>query len=91
MTMSAVHRSMQPFTGNGDVSIWVKNSRMGRKNPNKQTNYFANISPWRKGVLVILTPRLTDLFSISYLDTGGKELNKWLPFDNLCWVWLYMA
>ena len=24
--------------GNGDVSIWVKNSQIGRKTPNKQTN-----------------------------------------------------
>ena len=28
---------MQPFTGNGDVSKWVKNSRVGRKTPNKQS------------------------------------------------------
>ena len=25
-----------PFTGNVDVSVWVKNSRMGRKARNKQ-------------------------------------------------------
>ena len=37
MTISAEHRSnLQPYTGNGDVSKWVKNSPVGRKNPNKQ-------------------------------------------------------
>ena len=40
MAMSAEQRykNLQPFTGNGDVSIWVKNSRVGRWTPNKQTN-----------------------------------------------------
>ena len=39
MAMSAEHRSnLQPFTGNIDASIWVKNSRLGRKTPNKQAN-----------------------------------------------------
>ena len=28
--------NLQPFTGNGDVSIWLKFSRVGRKTPNKQ-------------------------------------------------------
>ena len=28
-------QNLQPFTGNGDVSIWVKNSRVGRKTRNK--------------------------------------------------------
>ena len=37
MAMRAEHRSnLQPFTGNGDVSIWVKNSRVGRYTWNKQ-------------------------------------------------------
>ena len=30
--------SLTAFTGNGDVSKWVKNSRVGQKTPNKQTN-----------------------------------------------------
>ena len=39
MIMSAERRSnLQPFTGNGDVSIWVKNSEVGRKTTHKQTN-----------------------------------------------------
>ena len=33
---------LQPFIGNGDVSIWVKNSLRGRKTPNKQTNQQTN-------------------------------------------------
>ena len=28
----------QPSTGNGDISIWVKNSEEGCKTPNKKTN-----------------------------------------------------
>ena len=31
-----IGQNLQPFTGNGDVSIWVKNSRVGRETPNKQ-------------------------------------------------------
>ena len=30
--------SSKPFIGNGDVSIWLIDSRVGRKNPIKQTN-----------------------------------------------------
>ena len=33
-----IGQHLQLFTGNGDVSIWVKNSRVGRKTTNKQTN-----------------------------------------------------
>ena len=39
MAMSAEFRSkLELFTGNGDVSIWVKIFRMGRKTTNKRTN-----------------------------------------------------
>ena len=31
-------QNLQPLTGNGDVSVLVKNSRVGRLTPNKQTN-----------------------------------------------------
>ena len=34
----AISENLQPFTGNGDVSKWVKIFRVGRKTPNKQTN-----------------------------------------------------
>ena len=39
----AISAHLQPFTGYGDFSIWVKNSRMGRKALNKQTNERINI------------------------------------------------
>ena len=44
MAISAEHlgQNLQSFTVNGDGSIWVNNSRMGRKTPNKYS-YFANI------------------------------------------------
>jgi hypothetical protein len=32
---------LKPFTGNGDVSIWVKNSRAGRK---KVNNILTNVA-----------------------------------------------
>ena len=45
LVISAEHRSnLQPFTGHGDVSKWVKNSRVGRKTPSKQTTYFDHVS-----------------------------------------------
>ena len=34
----SIGQNWLPFTGNGDVSIWVKNSWVGRQTPNKQTN-----------------------------------------------------
>ena len=34
----SIGQILQPFTGNGDVSKCVKNSLVGRKIPNKQTN-----------------------------------------------------
>ena len=38
-------KNLQPFTGDYGLSKWVKNSRMGRKTPIKQTilkNIFMN-------------------------------------------------
>ena len=29
MAMNAIGQNLQPFTGNGDVSIWVKHSQVG--------------------------------------------------------------
>ena len=34
----SIGQNLQPFTGNIDISIWVKNSQVGRKTTNKQTN-----------------------------------------------------
>ena len=36
MAMSDKHSYLQPFTSNGDVSIWVKNSQVGRLTPYEQ-------------------------------------------------------
>ena len=39
MAMSAEYRSkFVALIGNANVSIWEKNSQVGRKTPNKQTN-----------------------------------------------------
>ena len=35
---SYIVQNLKPFTGNGDVSIWVDNSRVERITQNKQTN-----------------------------------------------------
>ena len=43
MALSAEHKSnLQPFIGNGDISVWVHKSRVERKNnqPNEQTNIY---------------------------------------------------
>ena len=36
--VSSKSQILKPFTGNGDVSLWVKNSSVGHKTPNKQKN-----------------------------------------------------
>ena len=36
--VASIGQNLKPFIVNGDVSIWVKNSRKGRKSSNKQTN-----------------------------------------------------
>ena len=36
-------QNLQPLTDNGDVSKSVKNSRVGRKNPKKQTNKHSHL------------------------------------------------
>ena len=41
MAISA-EQNLQPFTGNGDVSVWVKNSRVGRKPLSKQASKQTN-------------------------------------------------
>ena len=33
----SIGRNLRPFTGNGDFSKWVKNSRLGQRTTNKQT------------------------------------------------------
>ena len=38
---NGVSSKFQPFTGNGDVSIWFKNSQVWRKNPKKQIKYIS--------------------------------------------------
>ena len=38
-------KNLQPFAGNGDVSIWVNNSRLGWKKPQKQTKNPRNFVP----------------------------------------------
>ena len=40
--LPTIGQNLQPFTGNGDVFIWVKNSRVGKK-PLKQTKIFSTI------------------------------------------------
>ena len=70
MAMSAEHRSnLQPFTGNGDVFIWVKHSRLGRKNP-------------KKHIITHLAYLESNFF---YLFSGAFWLNKGLSktFTNL--------
>ena len=42
--MPSIGKNLQPFTGNGDISIWVNNSRVGRKTTNKQTKNFYEIN-----------------------------------------------
>ena len=38
MALSAsIGKKFQPFTGNGDVSKWVRHSRVGQKTTNEQT------------------------------------------------------
>ena len=40
--MPSIDQNLQPFTGNGDVSIWVKNSRVGQKSTDRQTSKQTN-------------------------------------------------
>ena len=48
----SIGQNLQPFIGNGDVSIWVKNFRVGRWTPNKQTKIHIS--------MLIYTLRLTN-------------------------------
>ena len=54
MAMSAEHSSkLEPFTGNGDVSEWVKNSRVGRNTinkPNKRLEFLKKLQKYRMNV-----------------------------------------
>ena len=50
----SIYLNLQPFTGNGDVSISVKNSRVGRKTTNKQqqNNQFLLVMDFRSAPLL---------------------------------------
>ena len=49
--MPSIGQNLQPFIGNGDVSVWVKNSPVGRKNTNKQIKIKLNQSKFKSEVL----------------------------------------
>ena len=40
--MPSIGQNVEPFTGNGDISIEVKNSRVRRQAPNKQKHVYAD-------------------------------------------------
>ena len=45
-------QNLQPFIGNGDVSIWVKNSQVGRKpQTNNESISIFKLHPWEPWVL----------------------------------------
>ena len=58
------------FTGSGDVFIWVKNSRMGRWTPNKQTN--------KRFVKVVITVCFSKIISSSLYILPGACSNTFI-------------
>ena len=52
MATSAIGQNMKPFTGNDNVSVWVKNSGVGRKAPKKQKHCFWNNAYWQPRMAV---------------------------------------
>ena len=58
--MSGIGQNLQSFTGNGDASIWEKNSREGRKTPCKQTNKQTNKQFCRKSISNLSTETIKD-------------------------------
>ena len=76
MAISAEHtKSLQTFTGNGDVSLWVKNSRVRRKKKPKQTNQdifkgffiICQYGHWNDNKIVFSD--VSTLFVVSYSDS----------------------
>ena len=63
--MPSIDQNLQPFTGNDDVSNWVKNSWVGRKTPNKGLQnfgpYFDKYGLWTG----------TDLYRATFAVTAG--------------------
>ena len=59
----SIDQNLQPITGNGDVSKWVKNSRVGRKTPDKQTAQW----PWEASIALNLKP-----------FTGNGDVSIWV-------------
>ena len=68
--MPSIGQNLQPFTGNGDVFIWVKNSRVWRKTTNKQPN-------------IAIIPPLCGLDEI--LQIRGKTLFNQLKNHSDCY------
>ena len=63
MAMSAEQRSeLHTFTGSRDVSVWVNNSRVGRKNP-KQTKKQTNKT----------REKITNINELTFSDTPGSK------------------
>ena len=71
MAISAEHtKSLQTFTGNGDVSLWVKNSRFRRKkNLNKQIKTYSKGFSLYANMGTEMTSDFSTLFVVSYSDS----------------------
>ena len=74
--MPSIGQNLQPFTGNDDVSIWVKNSRVGRKTKtNKNYKYIVSgpdhhMSPWTRNIIYFRIFRLSgnNLFQLEFAN-----------------------
>ena len=65
-TGAAIRSKFAAFLGNGDISVWVKNSRVEQKTQNKRTN---------KSLYIVLAP--TPIVSTGY-SFYGRVRDSWL-------------
>ena len=78
-------KNLQPFTGNGDFFIWVKNSRVGWKTTNKQALWKVVFSPSGKGVVYLLFQQTWIRLSLGYCIPILGNIGLVVLDEKSCW------
>ena len=82
MALSAsIGKNFQPFNGNGDVSNWVRHSRVGQKTTNKQT---LKSGKGQINWIDLMTPK----FLIHEKGGGGGKEEFWNNSNKLIKIYI---
>ena len=87
--VTSIGRYLQPFTGNGNISIWVKDSRVGRKTPKQKKHHFETTATKRSFVWknLVIYLRVEIILRLS-MEVRFSWLSKKLKIEKKIWFLL---